>query len=297
MKLNIGKRLVLLLHWVLSLIAAAMAVMYCVWPETIHGLLDQLNALIGLRKTQIIGIAALAVYVILAVLSALILFSGSGKKRQRGMITVDSSEAGKTRIAVGAVEQMIRQAVRGVDGITEMKSGIINHEDSISINTHVSVANGAHVPTVTMNIQRAIRSYIELNCGVAVREVGVNVHSVEGPSEAGRRMGRKIAAEPVHASPKQEPAYEPPKQETVYTAPKQEPVYELPKREPVYAAPEIRPQAYETPAAPVEEVPAPEEPVMNTETQEETDYFDEPISLTFDPPKEMVNENHPIDEQ
>lgn len=286
MKMNFGKRLVLFLHWLMSLIAVALAVMFCAFPDTINGLLEKLNALIGARKVEIIEIAALSVYVILAVLAAVIILCGKRRKGQRGLITVDSSEAGKTRIAVGAVEQMIRQAVRGVDGITEMKSAIINHEDSISINTSVVVANGAHVPTVTMNIQRAIRSYIELNCGVAVREVSVNVHAVEPSAESGRRLGRKSvestfapkqAAEPVPQTPvsvpepeyKPEPAYRP---EPAYTP---EPKYEP---EPVYSP--------EPAAAPIPE-----------ESEEPAEFSDEPIRLTFDPPREMVSENHPIDEQ
>ena len=44
----------------------------------------------------------------------------------------------------------------------------------------MTISSGAHIPTVTANIQRAIRSYIELNCGVAVRAVSVSVHAVDG---------------------------------------------------------------------------------------------------------------------
>ena len=284
MKMNFGKRLVLFLHWLMSLIAVAMTVMFCAFPETIVGLLEKLNALIGARKVEIIAIAALAVYVILTVLAAVIILSGKRRKGQRGLITVDSSEAGKTRIAVGAVEQMIRQAVRGVDGITEMKSGIINHEDSISINTSVVVANGAHVPTVTMNIQRAIRSYIELNCGVAVREVSVNVHAVEPSAESGRRLGRK----PVESAfaPKQA-AESAPQASAAKPEYKTEPAY---KPEPAY-----RPEPKYAPE-PVAEPAYTPEPIMETDSEEPV-FSDEPIRLTFDPPREMISENHPIDEQ
>ena len=88
-------------------------------------------------------------------------------------------------IAVGAVEQMIRQAVRGVPGIVEMKASIVDSDNSITIHADIGILNGTHVPTVTASIQRAIRGYIEQNCGVAVRGVSVSVHSLAEAEEAG----------------------------------------------------------------------------------------------------------------
>lgn len=196
MKLNFGRKLVLFLHWLLSLAACVATLMFCVWPDTVYRGFDAAYGVIGKRSTDIIGIVLLALYVIFAVASVMIIFSRDGKRSERGFITVDSSEAGRTRIAVSAVEQMIRQAVRGVDGIVDMKAGIVNCEDAISIHTNVTIAAGAHVPTVTMNIQRAIRSYIELNCGVAVREVSVSVNALES-GEATRHGRKKAATEPA----------------------------------------------------------------------------------------------------
>ena len=208
MKLNFGRKLVLFVHWLLSLAACAVAVVFCIWPDTIYRGFDAAYAAIGKNSADIVGIVVLAMYAIFAVASVIIILSRDGKRSERGFITVDSSEAGKTRIAVSAVEQMIRQAVRGVDGITEMKSGIVNCEDAISINTSVTIDSGAHVPTVTMNIQRAIRSYIELNCGVAVREVSVSVNALDSGEFAKHGRGRKGAGE--GAAPAVQPAPEAP---------------------------------------------------------------------------------------
>lgn len=180
MKLNFGRKLVLFLHWLLSVIAVVLAACLCVWPDFVYSLFDMAYGAIGKSTTDIIGAAVLCVYLLLCVLTVTFIFSDGRKRRERGFITVDSSDSGRTRIAVSAVEQMIRQAVRMVEGITEIKTNIINQEDAISIDVNVTIAGGAHIPTVTSNIQRAIRSYIELNCGVAVRTVSVSVHAVDG---------------------------------------------------------------------------------------------------------------------
>ena len=199
MKLNFGKKLVLFLHWLLSLIACALATALCFVPDLIWNWLHELDRLIG-GWGNIAGIAALAVYVLLAVLSIAFIFSNNKKKRvDRNFITVDSNDAGRTRIAIAAVDQMVRQAVRGVDGIQELKCSITNLEDAISINVAVSILGGAHIPTVTMNIQRAVRSYIELNCGVAVREVCVSVNALENAEDAGKKRGRGHAPAAVPA--------------------------------------------------------------------------------------------------
>lgn len=209
MKLNFGKRLVLFLHWLLSLIVFALVVLWCIAPQIVTDIPETINQLVGAGIAEIAGIAFAAVYVLLSVFSVAFIFARDKKRADRAFITVDSSEAGRTRIAIAAVDQMIRQAVRCVDGIADMKSSIINNEDTISINTSVAIVSGAHVPTVTMNIQRAIRSYIELNCGVGVREVSVSVHSLENTEDSGKFGRRKSVAGNVPASPVYQPVEAP----------------------------------------------------------------------------------------
>ena len=113
----------------------------------------------GLTQTQvmIIGIAVLALFTILTVVQACLIFH-RGKRADRGFITVDSSDTGRVRIAVPAIEQMVRQSVTSIDGINDMKIDIESMDDAIGINIAATLQNGCHVPTVTMNMQQAIRS-------------------------------------------------------------------------------------------------------------------------------------------
>lgn len=253
MKISFGKRLLLVLHWLLSIICCAALVAACISPQLIEEARAFLNRILGADITAVALIAALCIYALFAVLSALILFSCSGRREDRGFITVDSSDTGRTRIAIGAVEQMIRQAVRGVDGVTDMKTAITNNEDAISISCSVALASGAHVPTVTMNMQRAIRSYIELNCGVAVREISVSVHTLDDGE--GSRHSRRKGAQPIPAAAPVPPVILP----------------ESSSCEPCIEPAEIPVQA---PAEP--SVQAPSEPDDLPDIQ--------PISLTLDPP-------------
>lgn len=196
MKLNFGKRLLLFLHWLFSVLICIVLVLAMLVPNLVQDAEAFVRGVVGSGIAQILYIALLAVYALISIFSLATIFAKDKKRSERGLITVDASETGKTRVSVAAVEQMIRQSVRGVDGIAEMKCGITNEEDAISINTNVTLLTGAHVPTVTMNMQRAIRGYIELNCGVAVREICINVNSVESNGDGKRNSRKNLVAAP-----------------------------------------------------------------------------------------------------
>ena len=190
MKMSMGKRLILLLHWLLSLLLFVVAAFYCIWPEMAAKGIEFINASVGASAAEIAGIVLLALYAVFAVLGIIVLVSKKQKDDESGFITVISDATGKTRIAVGAIDQMIRIAVRSIDGIADLRTVITNEMDSIAIAVNVSVLTGVHIPTVTANIQRTISNYIELNCGVTVREVSVSVSALETPEDANKR-GRK----------------------------------------------------------------------------------------------------------
>ena len=177
-------------HWLFSLSVFTAFAAYIVKRDWTVGLYNRITN--GLTQTQLvaIGIAILALYVIVTVLQAFIIFKRH-RRADRGFITVDSSDTGRVRIAVSAIEQMVRQSVTSIDGITEMKIGIENLDDAIAINIVATLMNGCHVPTVTVNMQRAIRQFVEMNCGVAVRSVSISINAVSAASEGGRRIRRR----------------------------------------------------------------------------------------------------------
>ena len=183
MKLNLGKRVILFFHWLISVILLV-CVAFPAIPRWIAGLFEA-----SLAHTLLIVFAI--AYALLCAAAAWVIFQRDARRADRGFITVDSSETGRVRISVSAVEQMVKQAVHAVEGISEMKIAISGDDDAIAINVNVALLSGSHVPTVTMNMQRAIRQYVESNCGVSVQSVSVSIQSVVSPSEpAGRRAKR-----------------------------------------------------------------------------------------------------------
>lgn len=245
MKLTIGKRIMMFFHWLYSALICAALTLYILKPELVMDYYNRFTGRMTATEVMVIGIALLAVYVVLSVVQLCIIFQRA-RKSTRGFITVDSSEAGKVRISVPAIEQMVRQAVINIDGISEMRIGIRSADDAIAIDIVATLINGCHVPTVTMNMQQAIRKFVELNCGVAVRSVSISINAVSSAPE-GRRRGRKGHAEipPTPEPASETPAHVPP----VYTNPETEhaPTYETSKT--IYEEPEEETPAYDIPEA------------------------------------------------
>ena len=195
--MKFGKRVLLFLHWLASVIGMASIV----FQKQTEWIVQSIQAKVGADYAHIAFIALMALYAFLSIVCLILIVKRDAKRGERGFITMDSSENGKVRIAVSAVEQMVRRALEAVDGIAEAKIAISNQDDALN----------AHVPTVTLNVQRAIRQYVEMNCGVAVCAVSVNVQSISNTVEAPVRPMepvRPVAPEPVSPEPTIEPPVE-----------------------------------------------------------------------------------------
>ena len=258
MRMTIGKRVLMFFHWLLSLLICAAFALYLIVPDFIMKYYTMVEQAVGQQYMNIIGIALLAIYAILALIQIYLIFKHR-KRSERGFITVDSSDTGKVRIAVSAIEQMVRQSVNNIDGITEMKIGIDSQDDAIVISVRASIINGSHVPTITMNMQRAIRQFVEMNCGVAVRAVSISIDSVTNQADAshrrrfGRGKGETAQPVPAYAAP-----VTPPQEDT--------PSYAVPEATPVQpetvANEAPKPVTYEAPAPVATPQPEPVAPAQ-----------------------------------
>ena len=191
MKLNIGNKLLMLLHWLCSLMICVAFVLCLVVPGLQANLVSRAEGSLGVVGAKIAGGVALALYLALSVATLLVLIRRRNRA-DRGFITVGPDDKGKVRISVSAVEQMVRQSVQTINGITDMRVNIEGLDDAIGISIDAVIASGAHVPTITANMQRAITQFVEVNCGVAVQSVAITINAVSGKSEPSRRrlMGR-----------------------------------------------------------------------------------------------------------
>lgn len=194
----------MLLHWLCSLMICLAFALCLTVPDLLTKLVSQAEGGMGVVGSRIVGAALLALYIALSV-AQLFIIVGRRKRIERGFISVGSDDTGKVRIAVSAVEQMVRQSVRTIDGITEMKVDIEGLDDAIAIGINATIAAGVHVPTITANMRRSITQFVEVNCGVAVQSVAITINAVNSKSEPNRRrrlgFGRSQAGVPEASFP------------------------------------------------------------------------------------------------
>ncbi|MEG1514990.1 MAG: alkaline shock response membrane anchor protein AmaP [Clostridia bacterium] len=99
-------------------------------------------------------------------------------KVDKSSVSVQNTENGAVRISMQAMDTLVKQAIGQADGVEEIKTAIVNHEDSISVNIEMTLDSDVHIPNVTMLMQRAIKNFIEEYSGIAVRDVSVMVGKI-----------------------------------------------------------------------------------------------------------------------
>jgi len=183
----------LIIHWLLSLaMFVLLAVLWIVQPSR-----EEVLWFLPKRFWIPALVCAAIVYLAIAVWSLATLIKKKGRREDRGFIVVETSDSGKVRLSIPVIEQMVRQAAGTVEGVRDIKPTIVGLDDSIDVMLNATMDNGVHVPTVTVNLQRAIRQYVELNCGISVNAVTVSILSVTRPQASEHRLRKPILPPPV----------------------------------------------------------------------------------------------------
>ena len=193
MKMRFFNRLLLALYalaWLLALAATAVGFLA---PGAFQPVLDVIRraldalpwlpyALLGLMAVWSLGMFCMAFK--------------RDKRGEKGNVALQNTENGAVNIAVGALETMVQEAIGRSDEVLELKSQVINHEDSITVQVRMVLSSSAHIPNVTMLMQRNIKRFIEEFSGIAVREVVITVTEVRSPEPAGKKRGIKNGKAP-----------------------------------------------------------------------------------------------------
>lgn len=180
-------------------------------------------------------------------------------------VSLQSTENGAVRISMQAMETLARQAIGRMEGVEKIRTAILNHEDSISVNIDMTVRSDVHIPNVTMLMQHSVKSFIEEYSGIAVRDVVVLVsHIEEAPMELSVRektedSSARSELEP-ESQPEPGPEIEPEPELESESAPEREPLIE--------SEPEIEPLPEAESAGYIEEIPdeeIPDEEILDEE--------------------------------
>ncbi|NLG24793.1 MAG: alkaline shock response membrane anchor protein AmaP [Clostridiales bacterium] len=178
MKIKVFDRVLLALYALLGLAALACLALNALplgFTLSIDGLT---NALAGRPAALVAAIAAGVVFLAWTIRLLMVAFM-HGPRYDHGSVSIQNTENGAVRVSVAAMDALVKQAIGQSDGVVDLKTRIINHEDSITVKIDMTLASDAHIPNVTMLMQRNIKSFIEEFSGIAVREVEIMVTSIQ----------------------------------------------------------------------------------------------------------------------
>lgn len=262
MKMKFFNRLMLALYalvWLLVLAGMALAQFA---PGTLSSVMN-----LGLRLCRAYPFLPYVLLGVMALwsLGIFLLAFKREKRHDKGNVALQNTENGAVNVTVGALETLVREAIGQNDEVLELKSHVVNHEDSITVEVRMTLSSTAHIPNVTVLMQRNIKRFIEEFSGIAVREVIITVTEVRSPEPSSKKRALKNARPveplPSPAAPQPQQAPEAPVIEAAAeasspapeSAPEEEeacPAVVLPAEEPV----EMQISASE----PSDEEPAPE---------------------------------------
>lgn len=178
MKFRLRDRIALAIYSLLGFVAAALfaGVGYLLYTGMLHVQLPLLG-----RAGSMIAANVLAVIMLIYSAFMLRLAFKHKPKKDKNSVTVATSEQGngEVRVSVQALDALVKQAVAGNnEGVADIKTSIVNHDDSISVKIDMSLHGDAHIPNITMLLQSSIKSYIEEFSGIAVRDVFIMVKTI-----------------------------------------------------------------------------------------------------------------------
>ena len=178
MKLNFFERLLLALTGILGVFFAVALGIVSYTGNDVKLVIRGYDAVLVKNIWFVVLIGVLALVALVWGLKLMSLAFKRPPRLDRSSVSVQNSENGSVRISVAAMDTLVKQAIAHDEGVVDIKTSIINHEDSISVSIDMTLASDVHIPNVTMMMQRSIKNFIEEFSGIAVREVTIMVSKI-----------------------------------------------------------------------------------------------------------------------
>lgn len=176
MKPRLYERLLTAL-FALAVCAFAAVLVAGVWNRNARLLAE---ALLPFDKSGLPLILCIGAYAVCALWAVYVVFIHVKMDRSRhsGFVSVQNSESGEVLISVPALHSLASRAVANIDGVSCKDVRVIEHADSISLKLRMTIQSDHNIPSATAEMQRAIRTHIEMHSGIAVRDVKVIVTDI-----------------------------------------------------------------------------------------------------------------------
>lgn len=180
MKLKVFDRILLALLLILAIVVAF--VLFGVAANLIPE--DMANGFVSLFYLNAQNRLILAGAGLVVLLIALkLVFAGRGEKKEERPVSamIRQSDIGGTFVSLSAIDSMVQKHCRAQSRIRDCISTIHPGDNGITIGIRLSVLPDTDIKTLTDELQRSLKEYIEGLTGITVNEIGVLVESASTP--------------------------------------------------------------------------------------------------------------------
>ena len=174
-------------------------------------------------------------------------------RRDRKGFIIQQTDNGELRIAVKAIDSLIKKCVDMHEEIRLISMNVTNSREGVTIDLSISLANNISIPLAVASLQKQIKQYLLASSGIDVCEVRVLVETAEnGVGESPYLVNNDL---PAASAPAQ--AEQPGKK------------LKMPLHRRIFGKADQPVNMPETPA-PAPEAPAPEQGTEAPDTEEKT---------------------------
>lgn len=152
-------------------------------------------------------VTALVAGVVLFLIGCYLAYLPHRVKRDRNGFIIQQTDNGELRIAIKAIDSLIKKCVDMHEEIRLISMNVTNAREGVTIDLGISLANNISIPLAVASLQRQIKQYLLASSGIDVCEVRVLVETAEnGVGESPYLVNNDIpaaSAPPAAEAPKQ----------------------------------------------------------------------------------------------
>lgn len=164
-------RVILILYnFALAFLSSLIILLALGWTGPLLWLNEALTRAQGRLLVGLVGAALLLV-------SLRLIYLGF-RRRYAGQTVIQETPLGEVRIALEAIENLVRKVARQVPGVRDVRAGVSNQPAGIAAFLRITVSPDISIPEVSDQIQTTVKNYVRNVVGIGVTEVRIAVENI-----------------------------------------------------------------------------------------------------------------------
>ncbi|HHV78947.1 MAG TPA: alkaline shock response membrane anchor protein AmaP [Firmicutes bacterium] len=108
------------------------------------------------------------------------------RPRYLGQTVVHETPLGEVRVALEAIEGLVKRVVRQVDGVRDVRGYVSTNAGVVNVDLYVAVSPETSIPTTSEEIQTTVKNQVRNVVGVNVGTVRVSIEGITNEARRGK---------------------------------------------------------------------------------------------------------------